>query len=101
MVLRISPRFQRRVASCAAVFSVSPQTGESVGATLKTAAQEAKRRGKADDPRSKGPRYLNQRSENKKSWSFPISYPEPSSFLLRMLDENEELWKGLVQKVRK
>ena len=23
-----------------------------------------------------------------------IAYPEPSSFLLRMLDENEGLWKG-------
>ena len=29
-----------------------------------------------------------------------ISYPEPSSFLLRMLDENEGLWKGPVLKVR-
>ena len=33
--------------------------------------------------------------------STPISYPEPSSFLLCMLDENEGLWKGLVLKVRK
>ena len=30
-----------------------------------------------------------------------ISYPEPSNFLLRMLDVNEGLWKGLVLKVRK
>ena len=26
----------------------------------------------------------------------PISYPEPSTFLLRMLHENEGLWKGPV-----
>ena len=31
----------------------------------------------------------------------PISYPEPSNFLQRLLDENEGLWKGLVLKVRK
>ena len=31
----------------------------------------------------------------------PISYPEPSNFLQRMLDENEGLWKGPVLKVRK
>ena len=30
----------------------------------------------------------------------PISYPEPSNFLLHMLDENEGLWKGPVLKVR-
>ena len=30
-----------------------------------------------------------------------ISYPEPSNFLRRMLDENEGLWKGLVLKVHK
>ena len=28
------------------------------------------------------------------NWSQPMSYPEPSSFLLRMLNENERLWKG-------
>ena len=31
----------------------------------------------------------------------PISYPEPSNFLRRMLDGNEGLWKGLVLIVRK
>ena len=30
-----------------------------------------------------------------------ISYPEPSSFLQRMLDEKEGLWKGPVLKVHK
>ena len=28
------------------------------------------------------------------SWHIAISYSEPSNFLLRMLDENEGLWKG-------
>ena len=35
------------------------------------------------------------------SLSLSILYPELSSFLLCMLDENEGLWKGLVLKVRK
>ena len=30
-----------------------------------------------------------------------LSYPVPSNFLRRMLDENEGLWKGPVLKVRK
>ena len=32
---------------------------------------------------------------------YAISYPEPSNFLRRMLDENEGLWKGPLLKVRK
>ena len=42
---------------------------------------------------------LKQNGPRKLALSAPISYPEPSSFLLRMLDENEGLWKGLVLKV--
>ena len=34
--------------------------------------------------------------KEKQSGLNSISYPEPSNFLQRMLDENEGLWKGLV-----